>query len=59
MALSSFAEAIEQARGIEQCAGLIDQLLDIERDLNRLFRVAGFGAGIGRLGDAGRLLKLL
>ena len=57
MGRSGLVDAMDHAGGIEEGVHLLGQLLDIERDLDGLFGVAGLGAGFGRFGDAGRLIQ--
>jgi hypothetical protein len=52
---SAWSEAVQQACRIEERAGVVDQLFDIQRDLDRLGGVAGTGAGVCSVRDARRL----
>src|SRR5665213_161242 len=56
---SGSIDAVHQARGVEEGVDLVDQLLDVERNLDGLFDIAAVGAGISRSSDAGGLVKPL
>jgi hypothetical protein len=48
----------DHAGCIEESVHLVDDLLDIERDLDSLFDIAGHCEGLRRLGDVGSPLKV-
>lgn len=50
---------MHEARSVEEGVDFADQLLDIERDLDRLLDVACIRAGYGSFGDAGRAVQAL
>jgi hypothetical protein len=56
---SGFADALDQACGIQERGRLVDRLLDVECDLNRLGDIAGFRAGLGCLRQTGGFVKPL
>jgi hypothetical protein len=47
-------DPVHHAGSVQERGHLIEQLLDIKRDLGRLRDVAGIGTSFGRLGDTGR-----
>lgn len=55
----ALVNALHQARGINEGHHLVEERLDIQRNLNGLFDITGFGAGVGCFGDAVRLFKPL
>ena len=56
---SGLGNAIDHARGVEEGVHLVDELLDIERNLYSFLDIAGIGAGLRRPGDAGGLIEPL
>jgi hypothetical protein len=50
---------MHHAGGVEEGVDLIDQLLHVEDNLDRLAEIAGVGASLRCTGDAGGLLQAL
>lgn len=50
-------KTLHQACSVQKRGDLVEDLLDIERDLDRLSDVAGISANLGRFGDAGGLFE--
>jgi hypothetical protein len=51
------AKARYESRCIQECGGLIEYLIDIERNLDGLREISSHCASFGRLGDASGLIK--
>jgi hypothetical protein len=54
---SGLADAVDQARRVQECGRRTGWRLDVERDLYCLAHVAGIRAGVRRLSDAGRFFE--